>query len=82
MWLLQINYDWSIKRINIIIVRGVDSILGGGPKGLKARTKKDELGPLLWIIKESVPSYDSWGVQDMLPTLKLSSKETNMGDLR
>ena len=82
MWLLQINYDWSIKRINIIIVGGVDSILGQGPKGLKARTKKDGLGPLLWVIKESVPPDDSRGVQDMLPTLKLSSEETNMGDLR
>ena len=62
-------------------MRGEDSVLGKGPKGLKVHNKKDGLDPLLWIIKGIVPPDDSWGVQDMPPTLKFSFEETNMGDL-
>ena len=61
---------------------GVDSILGQGSEGLKAHTKKDELSLSLWIIKGSVPLDDSQGVLDTPPTLKLSSNEINIGDLR
>ena len=78
--LVKISVNWVCKLL-IIYVWGVDSILGWGPKGLKAHTKKDGLGPSLWIIKGSVPPNDSWEVLDMPPTLKLSSEEINMGDL-
>jgi len=66
-----------------IHVWGVNSILGRGPKDLKAHIRKDGLDHLYESQREvsPLPQDNFQGVLDMAPTLKLSFKVINTSNL-